>query len=75
MKFFTGLRKTVEKREWTKVEITISHVKQLRSVIEYIEWFDNKDSKGRYAVYSIPDAFEYWFEEPETATEFVLRFA
>ena len=74
MKVWTGLRKTIEKREWTCIEFTNKQVEALRSVNDYLAWFENRHSKGRWAIYSVPEGMEYWFEEPETATEFVLRF-
>lgn len=74
MKVWTGLRKTVIKREWQLVEVSFERIAQLRSVMEYLEWFDNTESSGRYAIFSVPFGNEYWFEDPKTATEFVLRF-
>lgn len=74
MRVWTGLRKTIEKRKWSMVELSNQQVAALRSVNNYLDWFENKDSKGRWAIYSVPGGLEYWFEEPATASEFALRF-
>jgi len=75
MKVWTGLRNTVKKRKWPVVEVPMSHLRKLRSVPEYLEWFANHQSVGRYAIFSVPNGNEYWFENPEDATLFALKWS
>lgn len=75
MKVWAGLRHTVIQRKWQLVEIDYAQIRRLRSITEYLEWFDKCESKGRYAVYSVPEGNEYYFEDPLAATEFVLKWA
>lgn len=75
MKVWTGLRNTIVKRKWIKIERTEDQARLMRVKPGYQMWFVNAELRGRYAVFSVGSSFEYWFESPETATEFLLRFS
>lgn len=75
MRIADGSRRSFKEHNWNCVELSMDRVEELRTIKHYYDWFYNDDCLSRYAIFSVNNAVEFWFEDGAKATEFTLRFS
>jgi hypothetical protein len=77
MKQFPGAYWSAKVHQWDNVFVDFDRVEWLRTNSEsigYKDFFHDGQRTGYYALYSVAEGAEFFFEDPEVATEFRLRF-
>ena len=72
--YTVGSRNGIKELNWSCIELSIERVIELRQRHDYFDWFDATTNTSRYAIFSVHDAYEFWFEDGRKAIEFALRF-
>jgi hypothetical protein len=60
---------------WTCIHLDGPTVVQARKHKSYFEFFETAHIRNRYAIFSVPNGYDYFFDNEKDATEFVLRWA
>jgi hypothetical protein len=60
---------------WTCIHLNGSTVEQARRQESYFEFFETAHIRNRYAIFSVPNGYDYFFYNEKDATEFVLRWS
>jgi hypothetical protein len=48
---------------------------QARRQESYFEFFETAHIRNRYAIFSVPDGYDFFFQHEKDATEFALRWS
>ena len=60
---------------WARIHLDGSTVEQARRQESYFEFFETAHIRNRYAIFSVPDGYDFFFYNEKDATEFALRWA
>jgi hypothetical protein len=60
---------------WTCIQLDAEKVMQARRQESYFEFFETAHIRNRYAIFSVPDGYDFFFYNEADATEFALRWA
>ena len=60
---------------WTCIHLDGSKVEQARLLESYFEFFETAHIRDRYAIFSVPRGYDFFFQNEKDATEFALRWA
>jgi len=65
----------VTEEGWTRIHLEGPKVMQARQHESYYEFFETAHIRDRYAIFSIPNGYDFFFQNEKDATEFALRWA
>ena len=60
---------------WTCIQLDNIKVWRARKHESYYEFFETAHIRDRYAIFSVPDGYDFFFQNEKDATEFALRWA
>jgi len=60
---------------WPRIQLDAEKVMQARRQESYHEFFETAHIRNRYAIFSVPDGYDFFFQNKKDATEFALRWA
>lgn len=60
---------------WARIQLDAEKVMQARRQESYFEFFETAHIRNRYAIFSVPSGYDFFFQNEKDATEFVLRWA
>ena len=60
---------------WTCIHLDGTKVVQARKHESYFEFFETAHICNRYAIFSVPGGYDFFFQNTKDATEFTLRWS
>ena len=60
---------------WARIQLDAEKVMQARRQESYFEFFETAHIRNRYAIFSVPNGYEYFFCNDVDAAEFALRWS
>ena len=70
-----ALTQAVTQAGWTRIQLDAEKVMQARRQESYFEFFETAHIRNRYAIFSVPDGYDFFFQHEKDATEFALRWS
>jgi hypothetical protein len=60
---------------WARIQLDAEKVMQARQQESYYEFFETAHIRNRYAIFSVLDGYDFFFQNEKDATMFALRWA
>lgn len=60
---------------WTCIHLDGLKVMQARQHESYYEFFETAHIRDKYEIFSVPNGYDFFFQNEKDATEFVLRWS